>query len=54
MRDLMVTTTKAALIVALISSTYLLLNDSKHMPYADPWFVPVILIILWQTFKYDP
>lgn len=49
--ELMVGVTQTALVVALVSSSLLLLENNAHMPYADPWFVPIVIVLVWQTWK---
>lgn len=43
--------TKISLVVALASSALILMQKTNRMPYSDPWFVPIIVVLVWQTWK---
>jgi len=43
---------KLSFVFALIFSCLALAQNTKSMPFSDPWFIPVTFVLLWETFKY--
>ena len=43
---------KVSLAVALAVSVATFVQNSKRQPVADPWFMPVILVLLWQSLNH--
>lgn len=37
---------------ALVASVIAFLQDTNRQPVSDPWFMPVIVVLLWQSLKY--
>ena len=42
---------KIGLGVSLVVSFFVYLNDTSKEPVSDPWFMPVILVLFWQSMK---
>jgi hypothetical protein len=51
--ELMIGITKVSLTVALVSSLVVLFQNDAPLPFKDPWFVPVVFVLLWESYKYD-
>lgn len=39
------------LIGALISSLFAFAGDNSLSPFSDPWFIPVVLVLVLETYK---
>ena len=45
------TIAQIGLAVALVASLAVFIQDRNRVPVSDPWFIPVIGILLLQSFK---
>ena len=50
--DFLVSVTKISLLVAFASALAVFLQNPKRDPHSDPWYLPVIFVMAWQTLKY--
>jgi hypothetical protein len=42
---------QVGLAVALVASLAAFVQDRNRVPVSDPWFMPVIGVLLWQSLK---
>lgn len=42
---------QVSLAIAVISSFVMIVQSPNAAPVADPWFLPVIVVLLWQSVK---
>ena len=40
-----------SLAFALLASFVAYMDDTSQQPFSDPWFMPVIFVLLWQSIK---
>jgi hypothetical protein len=45
---------QGGLIIAFVGSLVCFFEDRHRQPFSDPWFIPIIFIILWISFTADP
>ena len=44
---------KISLVIALLASFIMFAQDTTSQPYNDPWYMPILFVMIWWTFKGD-
>jgi len=45
---------KVSLCVALLASVITFAQNTDLEPYSDPWFIPILVVMVWWSFKRYP